>query len=116
MKSKKMFFENLPLWAKYVAQDQDGAWCAFNKKPHLKNGVWDYWEWEPYECEYLSVDHSKTLIKIKHPNKNESELTEAMNKAESELIKAIRKLPISQRIALRKTIMQTIISDAQHNS
>lgn len=49
----------LPLWARYIAQDPDGCWWAYEAEPHMHDNGW-------YENEIGRVKKVAT----DKPNKN----------------------------------------------
>jgi len=52
-------FYSIPKWAKYIAQDGDGRWCAFENKPEL-DGDW----FCDGRSEHVSVVVSSTLKEV----------------------------------------------------
>jgi len=39
-KEDKKIISNTPGWARYVAQDPDGSWWAYEAEPHIHDNGW----------------------------------------------------------------------------
>jgi hypothetical protein len=72
MKTVKIEIQ-VPDWAKFIAQDENGQWNAFDKRPfHIigRNGMHGYWNPITYSYESLfktskfNPNWKETLIKV----------------------------------------------------
>jgi len=64
-------FETLPGWARWLAQDADGTWWAYEAEPHQHHNGW--YENEIGQCQRLAKAAANkgwrnTLVRVKSPH------------------------------------------------
>jgi len=62
----EQFDVDLPSWARWIAQDEDGWWCGYKTKPKIKNYSWVGWPWHELKLDDFvpNPDWRDTLIKV----------------------------------------------------